>query len=330
MTRSPETPSHRPTEHQFTRRSLLGSAAVAGLALAGCGSSGGSDSAGAGTRSFRHALGTTEIPVRPSRVATLDELVVAHLASVGLLVVAANDDGVNWVQPYRRLLPADLDPSQITAVGGSEEPNFEALAGTRPELIVVGSYYEDFYPQLAQIAPTVAFDKPTNADWKPTFDLAVRAAGREQQGARVVQRYEETVRRVSAMQLPRSVSFVRSSGGGSFRIDGTGAFPGGVAAEAGIEVADGPPKAKPEEGSGFVELSGERMRAIDGDVIVTATYAGEPPQVQELRANPLWKSLPAVRAGRLVGLPGEIYNGGTYVAAQLLLERLVEPLGGGA
>jgi iron complex transport system substrate-binding protein len=69
------------------------------------------------------------------------------------------------------------------------------------------------------------------------------------------------------------------------------------------------------------------MRAIDGDLIVTADYASEEaPQVEELSRNPLWKTLPAVRAGRVVAIPGEIYNGGTYVAAQMLLERLAEEL----
>lgn len=69
------------------------------------------------------------------------------------------------------------------------------------------------------------------------------------------------------------------------------------------------------------------MSTIDGDIIVSAAYAGEQPQVEELATNPLWQELPAVRAGRVITLPGEIYNGGTYVAAHLLLERLAQELG---
>lgn len=140
------------------------------------------------------------------------------------------------------------------------------------------------------------------------------------------ERYAGVVEEVRGAAGDASVSFVRTSDAGSFRIDGTGAFPGSVAEEAGIRVDDGPPDAPREPESGFVELSGERMSAIDGDLIVTAAYAGEPDQAAELARNPLWETLPAVRAGRVITVQGEIYNGGTYVAAQLLLERLREEL----
>ncbi len=121
----------------------------------------------------------------------------------------------------------------------------------------------------------------------------MRAAGLEREGAEVTQRYAEVVERVRAMNLGRSVSFVRSADGGSFRIEGTGAFPGSVADEAGIEVADGPAGAQEEENSGFVELSGERLRAVDGDIIVSAAYAGEAPQVEELATNPTAPAAPS-------------------------------------
>lgn len=36
--------------------------------------------------------------------------------------------------------------------------------------------------------------------------------------------------------------------------------------------------------------------------------------LSELERNPLWSTLPAVKAGRVVQIPGPIYNGGNYYA----------------
>lgn len=308
-----------------TRRELLIAGAVLALGLAGCGSDDGAGGGEQATRRVRHAAGVTEVPVRPSRVATLSEVVVAHLASVGLLVAGANDDGLNWVEPYRALLPEQLDPAAIRDLGLSDDPNVEALAELAPKVILSEEFSVELYPQLSRIAPTVLIARPSNAAWKEGFAQTVRVVGREPEATAVRERYEEVVGRVRGLRSDRRVSFVRTNDGG-FRIDGTSAFAGSVAVEAGIAVADGPPGAEADPESGFVELSGERLAAIDGDIIVSAAYAGERPQVEELARNPLWKTLPAVRAGRVLTIAGEIYNGGTYVAAQLLLERLATEL----
>lgn len=173
--------SHR-LESPTRRELLIGGAALAGAAwLGGCGGDGSSDGDGA-TRTVRHSSGTTEVPARPERVATVSEVVVAHLASVGLLVVASNDDGRNWVDPYESLLPERFDPSSIRSLGATDDVSFETLAAIGPEMILSESFSEDIYPQLSRIAPTVLIERGSNADWKPAFDGAVRAVGREREG----------------------------------------------------------------------------------------------------------------------------------------------------
>jgi len=315
-----------PASDATRREALAGAGALTlGAFLAGCGDDAAEGERAAATRTIRHAAGTTQVPARPSRVATLSEVVVVHLASVGLLAVAANDSGLTWARLYRRLLSLELDPSEVTSLGTTADPDLETLAAVRPEVILAERFSEDLYPQLSRIAPTVLIQRPTNAAWKQAFDQTVRAVGREREAQAVRDRYARTVQRLRRQRTGTRVSFVRTADRGSILIDGTSAFAGSVAAEAGIPVDDGPPGSRPAEG-GFVELSGERLREIAGDLIVTADYADEPPHVEELRRNPLWEALPAVRAGRVVTMPGEIYNGGTYVAARLLLERLAEEL----
>lgn len=41
-----------------------------------------------------------------------------------------------------------------------------------------------------------------------------------------------------------------------------------------------------------------------------------------LERNPQWGTLPAVQAGRVIQVPGPVYNGGTYQAASALLTAI--------
>lgn len=211
----------------------------------------------------------------------------------------------------------------IASVGSSESPNLEALARVAPDLIVIETFAEELYPQLSRIAPTVVIERPSNAAWKQAFDQVVQAVGRTDEAPRVRERYQEEVERAEATGTV--IAFVRDAGDGSFRIDGTGAFAGSVAAEAGYPVDDGGQGGEPSD-AGFVEFSGERLSVITGDLIVAPGFRplAEGNSVAALERNPLWQGLPAVAAGRVLTVPGAVYNGGTYVAAELLLRAIAD------
>lgn len=315
------------------RRLQTGMIAVLALVLAACGGSGGSgegdtDAAPAGgapaTRTVEHALGTTEVPTRPERVATLSEGVAGHLASVGLLVVAAPDDVPEWLTPYQQTFEPDLDLGSITLLGTGEEPSLETLARVAPDMIIIETFSEEFYPELSQIAPTVVVERPFNADWQQAFTQTVQFAGREEEAREVRSSYETALAAAPPTASEVEVACVRASADGSFRLDGVGAFCGSVAAEAGYAVTTGPPDVAPEEGSGFIELSGERLTAVTGDLIVAQTDEPDVDTIDGFTQNPLWETLPAVQSGSVITLPNPIYNNGTYYAAELLLEAIIE------
>lgn len=311
----------------MSRSPLAAAWALSVVVLAGCGAGGaaGEDSGDAstatGTRTVQHALGTTEVPERPERVATLSEAVAGHLASVGLLVTAAPDDVPEWLTPYRETFAPDLDLASITLVGTSDEPNLEALAAAAPDLIVIEEYSEEFFDELSGIAPTVVVTRPSNADWQQGFAQTVELVGRDAEAVELRERYAEALAAVPPGAADIEVSCARANEDGSFRIDGPRAFCGSVAAEAGFAVTAGPADVAPNE-SGYIEVSGERMAELTGELIVAQTDSPAVETIEGLSGNPLWSQLPAVQARNVVTLPNPVYNNGTYYAATLLLETM--------
>lgn len=322
-----------------TRREFLIGAAGLLLLPAGCGNGGGDEQSASGeTRTVEHPGGTTEVPIQPNRV-VVSEVLVGHLASVGLLPVAANQTVVEneWLRPYSELLAPELDLSTVQSIGAGGEPNLEEIAFIGPELILAETNLEEsLWDRLAQIAPTIIVFRgdlekygeieSSNGAWKQAFDQTVRAIGRQDEAARARQRYRQVVEEVRS-EVPSSatVSFVRGSGPGQFRIDGAEEFGGTVAEEAGIALPELPSGG--EEEGGHVQFSNEVLAdAVTGDVIVTTTQQDGPSSIAEIEQSPLWERLPAVQAGRIVRLPISIYNGGTYVAAQLLLREIEQAL----
>lgn len=274
------------------------------------------------TRPVTHLLGTTEVPVEPRRIATLSEGVAGHLASTGLLVVAAPDDVPEWLTPYQEQFAPELDLDAITLINTSEEPDLEALALAEPDMIIVENFSEDLYPELSQIAPTVVVERRSNADWHSAFAQTVQFAGREDEAAAVRASYEDALAAVPPEAAEVEVACIRANEDGSFRLDGEGAFCGSVAAEAGYPVTAPPADLAPEADSGFVQMSGERLPAITGDLIVAQTDEPDVDTIAGFTQNPLWQTLPAVQSDAVITLPNPIYNNGTYYAAELLLEAI--------
>ncbi|MET8825215.1 ABC transporter substrate-binding protein [Streptomyces sp. NPDC004610] len=142
--------------HRF-RKSIVvtGSALCAGLVLSACG--GGSDEKaepaggeGAKTVTITTAKGELAVPLKPARVAALDNTSFATLKAFGVKPVAVP----------KALLPNEgfedwKNDSSIQDVGTHREPRFEALNAAEPDLIIGGYRFTDHHDKLSKIATTI-------------------------------------------------------------------------------------------------------------------------------------------------------------------------------
>ncbi|MEM9746975.1 MAG: helix-turn-helix domain-containing protein [Actinomycetota bacterium] len=281
--------------------------------------------AASGTVTIEHAAGTAVVPAEPERVATISEVVAGHLLSVGIVPVAGPTAVGDWLQPYVDAgLVGDPDLSTIADIGFFGEFNLEALVESDPEVIIVEDWAIDSFEELDAIAPTVVVELPSNSDWQTAFDQTVAAVGADDAADEVRARYEALLDEVPESASDSVVTFIRGRAEGTFRLDALGGFGGSVAEAAGYRLDCGS-ASEDECRAGPVEFSNERLDVVTGDILVTtARRADESSSIQELIDGPLWETIPAVADGRIVELPQPVYNGGTYVAAELLLRAVID------
>lgn len=123
------------------------------IALTACSSADAEDADGGSGSSevtITHAQGDTAVPVNPEKVVVLD---------YGALdTIDALDSGDGVVGVPQGTLPDFLSgyaDDSVTDVGTLKEPDFEAIAGLDPDLIIIGGRSAATYGELSDIAPTV-------------------------------------------------------------------------------------------------------------------------------------------------------------------------------
>ena len=265
-----------------------------------------------------HAMGTTEIAAEPKRVVVLDTGELDSAISLGLTPVGAVTTDVDkGVLSYLR-----RDAAGIDVVGTISEPNLEAIAKLRPDLILSNKVrHEELYGKLSQIAPTV-FAEKVGVVWKDNLRLAATALGREAKAASVIGAYEADAKALgrslgdNAKLTLSPIRFVE----GTIRVYSKESFIGTVLTDIGIS----PPTLPPGEFPAFAEISQEQLALADADRLVYASFgapgdSGE----QAVLAGPLWTTLGAVKAGKAFAVDGDVYYSGIGLrAATLMLDDL--------
>lgn len=315
-------------------RKVLGLAAVAvgvALSIAGCGSSGssGAPESAAQTRQIVHAMGTTAVPVQPKRVVVLDTDKVDTALTLGVTPVAAAKAGelTGWPTYFG----AEATKG-IKEVGTLQEPNLEAIAALRPDLILGSKFrQEKYYDELAKIAPTVFTDN-VGKPWKENFLLDGEALGKEKEARDLLAAYEARAKALGGKlgdAAALKVSIVRFMPT-EIRLYGPESFSGIVLSDVGV----GRPERQllaDKTDRRFDRVSPERVSEVDGDVIFIAAY-GQKAAAQQVSvtAGPLWQSLSAVKAGKAYVVPDETWMTGIGVtAAGKILDDLEKYLAAG-
>lgn len=282
-------------------------------------------------RMVQHPLGETCVPMQPSRVVALNHTAAGNLLSLGVTPVGVAS---NLLPQLAERLPG------VPRLGQSEQINLESLAVLQPDLIIgLTSELEGNYDKLSAIAPTVAFEMQTTADWQRPFRFHGQVLGLESRAEEVLNQYQQRVEalRNQVGSPPVQVSLVRvMAQSGQISLYLKNCFGGSILADIGFARPPAQDNGTPEQPP-FTNLIGrEALPEADGDVILLFSFGATPEiaaeaeaEVDRLRTDPLWQSLRAVQQNQVYGVGHYWGSGNSPLAADWVLadiERyLVKP-----
>jgi iron complex transport system substrate-binding protein len=287
-----------------TRREFLAILAAAGL-LSACTTA--DRPAAAATRTVQHPLGTTEVPLAPTRVVALDRrAALPHLLALGVTPIGALTYESIIGTPFPAVVAERArDVAVLPVAGNADDPNLEAVAAMRPDLLIgwTGGI-EEKYAALSAIAPTVAVDVDFT-DASVSLRAIAAVLGREAEAEAVIRAFDERrAARLAEIGEIGAVSVVLSIGNQQFRVyQPTGSSVARWLVEAGGRIVPDIASSIGEPyGDEHVLISPENLGQVTGEAIVVManTGAGGEAALAELEGSPLWPTLPAVRAGRVV------------------------------
>lgn len=287
-------------------------ASVAGSASGSASGSGsGSAAAAAFPVSLTHAFGTTEIPAEPARVVTLGWGSSEAALAMGEVPVAiekqsygANADGV---LPWTAAKLTDLGAATPTLLTSGDAPAYEEIIQAEPDLILApySGITADQYELLADIAPTVAYEKePWTTPWRDVITTVGTALGQSEQADEVLAELDEQLADAAAAHpefAGKSIAAVWDSQGTFYvykpadaRVDFLLDL-GFVSAPAVDALANG-------DSSFYYTLSYEQLDKLDSDVLVS--YHDTPEEASAFLTAAHTQPIPAVESGAVAQVVG--------------------------
>lgn len=150
---------------------------------------------------IEHKFGTTIIPEKPERVASVDSAGADNLLALGIQPVAIEnwyggyESGVwPWAEPLLKGNPVILDRSEL---------NFELIASSEPDVIISlwNSLTPEEYEKLSLIAPVVAVPEGVGdfaLPWDERALIAGRAVGQEAEAEKQVEAIRARIADIAA------------------------------------------------------------------------------------------------------------------------------------
>lgn len=217
---------------------VLASLAAACLLLSGCAGgdteAGQGQTSGAGTRSVEHARGTATVPADPQRVVVLEPVELDTAVALGVTpvgaAVASNVAGI----------PGYLGVDGVQPVGTVPEPDLEAIAALKPDLILgTEARHSKLFGQLETIAPTVFME--TQADpWQDNVRLIGEALGQPEEAQALLDGFNERCASIASTYdlKGKTANLIRPRDETTLSLYGPTSFAGGTLECVGLTIPD--------------------------------------------------------------------------------------------
>lgn len=274
-------------------------------------------------RTIEHVLGEVCVPAEAQRLISLDHSTFANALALGVQPVGTSISD-------RPIIPEYLGnyANQVEFLGSSSGPNLEKVVQLTPDLIVgVKQVGEPIFQQLSQIAPTALGNWRGYPSWREHFEFVANVLGKEDEAAKVWEKYDQKVKGVQAALENQSqdmeVSVIYAWAGAGIIIDAENSFAGSILADVGFRR----PESHAAVDGGTIRISEERIPEIDSDILFVSVFDSDSEKVlAEWQQKPLWNQLKAVQNDQVYVVNGEIWRSGNPIAANLVLDELLQIL----
>lgn len=286
----------------------------------------------AGRKVLTHKYGKTVLPEKPQRIAVvgLEDTAI----SMGLPIVAAHVAKSSYL--YEKF--QSLDITNISINADTKTINLEEVQAVQPDLILLrDSYDKNAYNALSKIAPVAPF----NLQKEETAVLAAaEAADRPELGERRLKEYYERVKaarmRIKGVIGDDTVVFLRILKKDvrlyPYSVNSTNSFMYEL-----LNLRPDPMVVALDTTKNNMAISMESLPELKADYIAISSgygannansQAAAEKRYEELRADPLWHTLPAVRKGHVLDVDSLIWNAHGLIAKELAIDDLDRWLGG--
>ena len=277
-----------------------------------------------GTHLFKAANGEIEVPNNPKRVVV--RTYMGHVLALDVPVVGATE----WdlASPF-------IDKKVLDKIKDVGVPmNAEEVLALEPDLIITDT--EDEVASLEKIAPTVLLPYDTVRNINESVDLFGELLNRKTEAEAWKKSFKENADKERARLA--EVNFPMDATVGLYELHDSKLFVfgsnfgrGGQVLTTGLGLKQQDNIQKVSDGDGWKELSLEALPDYAADFMFFTSYTAngtESAELTALKANPIWKTIPAVEKNQVIELPFEkmYYYDPIAIQAQLKLitDKLIE------
>ena len=274
-------------------------------------------SAFASAVTIKDAKGEFTLDKTPSRVVALEYSFVDALAQVGVSPVGVADD--NKVD---RILPQVREKiAAWQSVGTRSQPSLEVIASLKPDLIIADpSRHTAVFEELKKIAPTVMFDS-RHESYQGNLETAQKIGDLVGKSAEMKAKINEHNDYIANIAKNLGVQGKKASFGTSredkFNIQNDNGYVGSFLTTLGFA----PTKLNSDQA--FVEINLEQLVMEKPEYLFIAHYRDES-IARKWEAEPLWKTIPAVKANHVYSVDADMWARGRGLEASKIMAKQIE------
>ncbi|NEW06382.1 ABC transporter substrate-binding protein [Paenibacillus sp. SYP-B3998] len=214
----------------------------------------------------------------------------------------------------------------VEGIGEKSQPNIEAILKLKPDVILSSTKFPaEAIEKLSKVATTIPVSH-ISTDWETNLNLLGEIAGKQEEAKKSLQSYKDELKvlkeKIGPVLKDKKVLAIRVRAGSMFIYPADVFFNPSIYAELGATVPEEVKQAKAQQ-----LISMEKLSEINPDFLFVQFSEEEnkdtPKIFDELKSNPIWKSINANKSGNLyTNLVDPIAQGGTAYSKISFLEAV--------